>query len=213
MLGNLRTFALVVEPRTSRALVSSAFSLVASAALFLVIALLRGRSGPRGRVAWAVLAALTAAASLAAPIAFRGRAVPPRPEPRPIDIAAHAGAPDRAARVTVIAIDAASLDYITSAAAEGRLPNFGRVLDAGAVMRMATLHPTSAEAVWAAVATGKMPQKNGVRSAAAYQLPRAATSCSCCRTTATRTASCASDFWWSSRSRRPRCARVRSGAS
>ena len=172
MLGNLRTFALAVEPRTSRALVSSAFALVASAALFLVIALLRGRSGPRGRAAWAVLAALTAAASLAAPMAFRGPAAPARPAPRPTDIAAHAGAPDRAARVTVIAIDAGSLDYITSAAAEGRLPNFGRVLDAGAVMRMATLHPTSADAVWAAVATGKMPQKNGVRSAAAYQLPR-----------------------------------------
>ena len=32
-------------------------------------------------------------------------------------------------------------------------------------MHLATLHPTSAEAVWAAVATGKLPQKNGVRSA------------------------------------------------
>ncbi|PYQ68766.1 MAG: hypothetical protein DMG04_30755, partial [Acidobacteria bacterium] len=34
---------------------------------------------------------------------------------------------------------------------------------------LATLHPTSAEAVWAAVATGKLPQKNGVRSASNYQ--------------------------------------------
>jgi predicted AlkP superfamily phosphohydrolase/phosphomutase len=59
---------------------------------------------------------------------------------------------------------------ITSATAEGRLPNFGRILDAGAVRHLATLHPTSAEAVWAAVATGKLPQKNGVRSSAMYQL-------------------------------------------
>ena len=36
-------------------------------------------------------------------------------------------------------------------------------------MRLATLHPTSAEAVWSAVATGKLPQKNGVRSAAVYR--------------------------------------------
>ena len=72
--------------------------------------------------------------------------------------------------MTVIAIDGASLDLITSATAEGRLPNFGRILDAGAVRHLATLHPTSAEAVWAAVATGKLPQKNGVRSSAIYQL-------------------------------------------
>ena len=37
-------------------------------------------------------------------------------------------------------------------------------------MHLATLHPTSAEAVWAAVATGKLPQKNGVRSAGIYRL-------------------------------------------
>jgi len=38
------------------------------------------------------------------------------------------------------------------------------------VRHLATLHPTSVEAVWAAVATGKLPQKNGVRSSAFYQL-------------------------------------------
>jgi predicted AlkP superfamily phosphohydrolase/phosphomutase len=78
--------------------------------------------------------------------------------------------PERPAHVAVIALDGASLDLITSAAAEGRLPNFGRILDAGAVGHLATLHPTSPEAVWAAVATGKLPQKNGVRSAAIYQV-------------------------------------------
>ena len=74
--------------------------------------------------------------------------------------------------MTILAIDAGSLDLITGAAADGRLPNFGRVLDAGAVMHLATLHPTSAEAVWTAVATGKLPQKNGVRSAGIYHLAR-----------------------------------------
>ena len=69
-------------------------------------------------------------------------------------------------------MDAGSLEFIASATAEGRLPNFGRILDAGAVMHLATLHPTSAEAVWTAVATGKLPQKNGVRSAAFYRLAR-----------------------------------------
>ena len=70
--------------------------------------------------------------------------------------------------MTIIAIDAGSLDLVTTAAAEGRLANFGRILDAGAVMHLATLHPTSAEAVWAAVATGKLPQKTDIRSAGDY---------------------------------------------
>src|SRR5205085_8154570 len=77
---------------------------------------------------------------------------------------------DRSGRVTVIALDAGSLELVTNATSEGRLPNFGRILDAGAVANLATLHPTSAEAVWAAIATGKLPQKNGVRSAAEYRL-------------------------------------------
>ena len=79
-------------------------------------------------------------------------------------------AAERSARVTVIALDAGSLDFITGATAEGRLPNFGRILDTGAVRHLATIHPTSPEAVWAAVATGKLPQKNGVRSAGIYDL-------------------------------------------
>jgi predicted AlkP superfamily phosphohydrolase/phosphomutase len=85
-------------------------------------------------------------------------------DPAPLDVNGHGG------RVAMIAVDAASLDLIAQAAAEGRLPNFGRILDAGGVLRLATIHPTSAEAVWTAVATGKLPQKNGVRSAAVYRV-------------------------------------------
>jgi hypothetical protein len=77
---------------------------------------------------------------------------------------------ERTSRVTMIAIDAASLELITQATTEGRLPNFGRLLDDGAFMHLATLHPTSVEAVWSAVATGKLPQKNGVRSGGVYHL-------------------------------------------
>ena len=113
---------------------------------------------------------LIAAASVATPMALRGRGTPPPLEARPIDAPLTASEAERSARVVVIAIDGGSLDFITSATAEGRLPNFGRLLDAGAVRHLATLHPTSAEAVWAAVATGKLPQKNGVRSASNYQI-------------------------------------------
>ena len=118
----------------------------------------------------AFLLVIVAAGSIAGPLALRGRATLPPLESHPLGVALDATPADRTARVTILAIDAGSLDLIANAAAEGRLPNFGRILDAGAVMHLATLHPTSAEAVWAAVATGKLPQKNGVRSAGIYRL-------------------------------------------
>src|SRR5437773_2132808 len=72
--------------------------------------------------------------------------------------------------VNVVAIGGGSLEFMVGPTAEGRLTNFGRVLDSGAVMRLATIHPSSAEAVWAAAMTGKLPIKNGVRSAGIYHL-------------------------------------------
>ena len=89
---------------------------------------------------------------------------------RSLDIATDFTPLGRGSRVNVIAIDAGSLDFIIRATAEDRLPNFGRILDSGAVMRLATIHPTSAEAVWAAALTGKLPLQNVVRSAGIYHL-------------------------------------------
>ena len=169
MWRNRQTFALVLDEATADALLQSALVLAATSALCLLLALFRRRA-PQARAIWAPLFVVIVVSSPAALLALRGRGVPPPLEARPIDAGFDRARPDVAGRVTVIAIDAGSLDLITGAAAEGRLPNFGRILDAGAVRHLATLHPTSAEAVWAAVATGKLPQKNGVRSSAIYQL-------------------------------------------
>ncbi|MGH9408526.1 MAG: alkaline phosphatase family protein, partial [Vicinamibacterales bacterium] len=68
----------------------------------------------------------------------------------------------------LVLLDGASLDYVWPRVADGRLPNFGRVLDAGAVIDLATIRPTQPDPVWAAVATGMYPDKNGVRSSASY---------------------------------------------
>jgi predicted AlkP superfamily phosphohydrolase/phosphomutase len=137
--------------------------------LFVLLAMLRAQA-PHAPALWAPLFVVVAIGSVAAPLAIRGRGMPPVLEARPIDTVFAAARTEPSPRVTVIAIDAASLDLITRATAEGRLPNFGRILDAGAVRHLATLRPTSAEAVWAAVATGKLPQKNGVRSAGIYEI-------------------------------------------
>jgi type I phosphodiesterase/nucleotide pyrophosphatase len=170
--GNLRTFSLVLERATVQEMATSAIALAAASVLFTSIALVRARVGARGRLWYAFLVVLVAGASVAVPLALRGRGTPSLLEAYPIELSPARGVAERTARVTIIAVDAGSLDFIASATAEGRLPNFGRVLDAGSVMHLATLHPTSAEAVWAAVATGKLPQKNGIRSAADYRLAK-----------------------------------------
>jgi predicted AlkP superfamily phosphohydrolase/phosphomutase len=169
MWRNLTTFGKVLDPATVTALRGSALVLTVACALFVGIAWLRRRA-PAGRMAWAFLLALIGSASVAAPLALRGEGTRPVLEARPIDAPVDVALNEGSAHVTVLAIDGGSLDFITRATAEGRLPNFGRILDAGAVRYLATIHPTSAEAVWAAVATGKLPQKNGVRSAGIYQL-------------------------------------------
>jgi predicted AlkP superfamily phosphohydrolase/phosphomutase len=165
--ANISTFALVLEPRTVTALTQGVIALAATALLLLIIALLQAYGGRR--IVWAAWLVAVIGASIAVPLAFRGPAERPPLEARSF-VGVMTAPVEHEARVSVIALDAGSLELITSAAAEGRLPNFGRILDAGAVAHLATLHPTSPEAVWTAVATGKLPQKNGVRSAAVYRL-------------------------------------------
>ena len=169
MWANLSTFSLVLAPETVSAMTQGALALAVSSALFLLVAYGRWSGDPSQRTLWAVCLAVVAAVSVATPLVFRGASVESTLEARPIEAVLDMPPPERAARVEMLAIDGASLDFIARATAEGRLPNFGRIVDAGAVMRLATLHPTSAEAVWSAVATGKLPQKNGVRSAAVYR--------------------------------------------
>jgi predicted AlkP superfamily phosphohydrolase/phosphomutase len=166
MWSNLRTFARVLEPEATSAVTLGSAVLVGSATLFALIALSRKIIGTRW--VWAIGFAIVAAASIAAPIALRGQGQLEPLDARVVDVPLDVTSQESAPRVTIIAIDAGSLELVATAAAEGRLANFGRILDAGAVMHLATLHPTSAEAVWAAVATGKLPQKNGVRSASVY---------------------------------------------
>jgi hypothetical protein len=165
----VRTFSLVLEQRLVASLTQSAIVLVAASAVLLLTAVVQ-RYGVR-RVVWAGWVAVVFALSVLLPLWFRGPAEAlPALRARNADPFMVSGA-ERPGRVEVIALDAGSFDLITSATAEGRLPNFGRVLDAGAVTHLATLHPTSPEAVWAAFATGKLPQKNGIRSSAVYRVP------------------------------------------
>jgi hypothetical protein len=170
MWANVTLFETVLDPRTVSAMTTGTLALAAAAIAFAVLVALRRWAGSDPRFVWATLFAIIAFWSAAVPLIARGRGRTPPLEARPIDTAVDGVSSAPTARVTVVAIDAASLGFITAAAVEGRLPNFGRLLDAGASMQLTTIHPTSEAAVWAAVATGKLPQKNGVRSEGVYHV-------------------------------------------
>ena len=213
MWANLRTFTLVLPDDSVNEIARGMLALIASACLFVVVGQLRAQF-PHQRRVWALLLVLVAAASIVVPLSLRGRARVPVLQARPLDAIVDTATTERPSRVTILAIDAGSLDFITGAAADGRLPNFGRILDAGAVMHLATIHPTSAEAVWTAVATGKLPQKNGVRSAARLRsVPRRRAASTAARLLLRARAGAIRASSSRCRTRRPRCGRARSGAS
>lgn len=165
---NLRGFDVALEPETVRRMVAGAAALLVCALLFLAIALVHYSFGRRGSRVGAALFVLTVLASLSLPLAARGRGEPPLLGARRFEVSGSAPAEGAAPRVIMLLLDGASLDFITPAAAEGRLPNFGKILDRGAAMHLATLRPTQPGPVWTAVATGKLPPKSGVRSAATF---------------------------------------------
>src|SRR4029079_16668125 len=69
-------------------------------------------------------------------------------------------------RVMLLCLDGSSLDIISPAVAAGRLPNFGRLLDGGASMHLATTRPTQPEPVWASMVTGLWASPARVRGSA-----------------------------------------------
>jgi len=150
------------------------------------IALVHYSFGRRGRPVGAPVFALTVLASVALPIVARGPGTPSPLESQRFDFDLDLGHRQVGVspRVAIILIDGGSLDFVSAATIEGRLPNFGKILDSGAAMHLATLRPTQPEPVWTTVATGKLPAKTGIRSSARYQVRRSASRSSCCRTTA-----------------------------
>jgi predicted AlkP superfamily phosphohydrolase/phosphomutase len=163
---NVRGFQAALTEDAARRMTVGAIATTGSAAVLLVIAIAHYSFGRRGSRVGATLFVLAALASLMLPLAARGPAVPlpatvaPLP---PAETRRNAGP-----RLVMLLLDGASLEYILPRVAEGRLPAFARLLDKAAVMDLATVRPTQPDPVWAAVATGMYPSKNGVRSAASY---------------------------------------------
>jgi Type I phosphodiesterase / nucleotide pyrophosphatase len=162
---NVHGFHAALSDEAARRMTNGAIATSASAIVLLAIAIARYSVGGRGSRLVGTVFVLAAIASLVLPLAARGAAVPapgvPSRMPRPHER-------QDGPRVRLVLLDGASLEYILPHVAEGRLPNFGRLLDKGARMDLATIRPTQPEPVWAAVATGMYPARSGVRSAGAY---------------------------------------------
>ena len=165
---NLDGFRSVLGPDAAACMTDGALVVSLSAAVCMVLALVQARVR-RGRGITATVFGLVLVASLAGPLYLRG-AGESTPPPR-TPVAAQLAPAQSSARVHMILLDGASLDFIAPNAAGGRFPNFGSLLDSGAVMHLATLRPTQPAPVWTAVATGKLPFKTSVYSAARYVVP------------------------------------------
>jgi len=164
---NLRGFGGVLDPLTRNRLAVGAGIVSAAGMVFLFIAL--SHLGRRGGPASAALLSTTMVLSVALPVIARGPARETPLPARPITAVAEPDASRLQANVTMLMFDGATLDVISPAVAAGRLPNIGRIFDNGAVLHLATLRPTQAEPAWSAIATGRHPMSNGVRSAEKYR--------------------------------------------
>ncbi len=163
---NAADFAPFLSPESGRRMTLAAIAVAICGGVFLIVAL--AHIGRRGTAPSGVLLVTTMALSVVVPVMLRGPAR--QPAATPVQVSAARVDDQPGGRVVLLGIDGASLDRISVAVAEGRLPNFGRILDSGVATHLATLRPTQAEPIWTTVATGRLPQTSGVRSAARYRV-------------------------------------------
>ena len=168
MWQNLWGFSAALDPDATRHFFVAAVTMTTCAVACVVLGVFRLWADRPGRLAAGAFG-LVVLASVALPLAARGMGDSSRLGARRLETSPVSTPDTGARRVVLLAVDAASLDFISPAVADGRLPNFGRLLDGGASMHLATLRPTQPGPVWTAVATGKLPWRNGVRSAATYR--------------------------------------------
>ena len=165
--ANLRGFCAVLTLEAADHMRPGAVATTVFAVVLLTVAMLRYSFGRRG-------GRLTASILIAAMIGSVGLPLWLRAPTEPVVPAARrARQPQVVAQpphVRLILIDGASLGFIRHRIAAGQLPHFGKLIDKGASLDLATLRPTQVEPVWAAAATGKYPPVNGIRSQALYRV-------------------------------------------
>jgi Type I phosphodiesterase / nucleotide pyrophosphatase len=177
--GNLKGFRAVLSESAAERMRHGALATSILVVVIVSLILVRRSFGRRFSRVTGLLLVVTMALPVALPLWWRGPGdvpvqAPPR-SPVPFGASVRAAAPTldqlrQVPHVRLLLLDGASLGFIRQRVAVGQLPNFGRLLDRGAAIDLATLKPAQAEPVWAAAMTGKYPPKNGIRSNAIYRV-------------------------------------------
>jgi len=163
-VSGLRT---ALDPRAVPPLGQAVIAFAIATFVFLVLGLAQNAADQRRRTVVGILFTVATTLSIVGPLWIRGKGLEPMTSvPAPAIVTA---LPVEHPRVVLLCLDGASLDVISPAVAAGRLPNFGRILDAGASMHLATTRPTQPEPVWASIMTGMWPSRHGVRGSSRYR--------------------------------------------
>ena len=166
--ANLNGFRDVLPLDAADHMRQGAITTTVLAGVLLAVAALRYSFGRRGGRLTASVLVLSMMASVGVPLWLRAPGEPAVPRPRRPRLLPQVVA--QPPRVRLLLIDGASLGFVRHRVAAGLLPNFGKLLDRGASIDLATLRPTQVEPVWSAAATGKYPTANGIRSQAQYRV-------------------------------------------
>ena len=163
---NLLSLSLFLPDETRRTLAIAATVVSTAAAAFLVMGLFHYSFGRRGAYASYALSGISLAAAVSLPLFIR-----PQPRDPPNIPRMPLSDTPSSRRITLIGIESASMSFVLPAVAEGKLPNFARLIEGGASGALHTLAPTESMAVWTSVATGKLPREHGLKGFYRYRFP------------------------------------------
>lgn len=163
---NLLNVGLYLLPDTRHVLAIAATVVSTAAGALLFMGLFHYSFGRRGALVSYLLSAVSLVAAVVLPLIMRPEPTNESSFPRmPLEDT------PSACKLTIIGLEGASMSYVLPAVAEGKLPNFARLIEGGASGAIRTLYPNESLAVWTSVATGKLPRKHGVMGFYRYRFP------------------------------------------
>ena len=188
---NLRGFRVTLDDDAAQRMTLGASAMTACAVAFLLLAIVRYSVGRRVAPAGGLAVATVVVLSLALPLAARGFGQPaPPPVRRSVDGHPHCRPARRLAGVAGRHRRRVARYHLAGGGGRPAAQASGGCSTEGHRCTSRRCGPTQPAPVWTAVATGKLPAKNGVRSAAMYGAAPAAPRSICCLTSASRTRWC-----------------------
>ncbi|HEY5610845.1 MAG TPA: hypothetical protein VIL97_06545, partial [Thermoanaerobaculia bacterium] len=163
--GHLAMFRIYL-PRGAVRILSKATSILAATAFVLFILWILERTAPR-RVR-RTIGVLGLVAVVTSSFFLYQRREGYRADPR-VPVVANVGTIANERRIVVVAIRNLPYDWIVRMKGEGALPNLSRLTETSFFTRLEPFRTTSPKALWASLATGKLPHRHGVTGRFSYQ--------------------------------------------